>query len=83
MQPVSDWQVDLIRKALDARGLTAMGQRRQTIASLAGRDVESLRALTQDEALRVLAALAGRPRKTSSRTSTWDERDEDTWIDRL
>ena len=81
--PIADWQVDLLRKALDARGLTSMSDRQQAIASAAGRTVESLRALTHDEGLQVLSRL-GQQRAGGRRdTSLWDSRDEDTWIDRL
>lgn len=81
--PVADWQVGLLRKALDARGLATMGERRQAIESVAGRSVESLRALTNAEALRVLSRLGESPAKKPTSGSTWDEREEDTWIDRL
>lgn len=82
-QPVSDWQVNLLRKALDARGLTSMAERRAAIESAAGRDVSSLRALTQEEALRILSRFGQEPPKRSSSGSVWDDREEDTWIDRL
>ena len=81
--PVADWQIDLLRKALDARGLTTMAERQQAIETATGRPVESLRALTQEEALSVLNRLGQAPTKKPPGTSAWDERDEDTWIDRL
>lgn len=80
--PVADWQVDLLRKALDARGLTTMDERKTAIELAAGRPVEALRALTHDEALKVLSNLGPTGDKSVSR-STWDERETDTWIDRL
>ncbi|WP_156411471.1 hypothetical protein [Nocardioides sp. Soil805] len=85
LAPVSipDWQIELLRKALDSRGLTSMAERQQAIQSAAGRPVESLRALTHDEGLRVLSVLGQRPRRSASDGSAWDDRDEDTWIDRL
>jgi len=81
--PIADWQVDLLRKALDARGLTSMSDRQQAIESAAGRTVESLRSLTHDEGLRVLSRLGQQPSAGRSATSQWDDREEDTWIDRL
>jgi DNA polymerase-3 subunit epsilon len=81
--PIADWQVDLLRKALDARGLTTQGERQAAIAEHAGRPVESLRVLTHEEALRVLSRLGQTPAAKSGTGSAWDERDEDTWIDRL
>lgn len=81
--PVSDWQVDLLRKALDARGLTSMAERQTAIETAAGREVSSLRALTQEEALSILNQFGQEPRKRGSAGSAWDDRQEDTWIDRL
>jgi hypothetical protein len=81
--PIADWQVDLLRKALDARGLTSMADRQQAVETAAGRAVESLRALTNDEGLQVLSRLGQQPSAGRSAASQWDEREEDTWIDRL
>ncbi|MDT9591598.1 hypothetical protein RDV89_00870 [Nocardioides zeae] len=81
--PIADWQVDLLRRALDARGLTSMADRQQAIESAAGRAVESLRALTLDEGLQVLSRLGQQPSAGRSATSQWDDREDDTWIDRL
>lgn len=80
--PISDWQVDLLRKALDARGHTSMIERQIAIEAAAGREVPSLRALTQEEALSILNQFGQEPPKRSS-GSAWDNREEDTWIDRL
>ena len=81
--PITDWQVDLLRNALDARALTAMNDRKRAIETAAERPVESLRSLTHDEALRVLSKLGQTPATKSPTGSAWDERDGDTWIDRL
>ncbi|WP_310964093.1 hypothetical protein [Nocardioides terrisoli] len=81
--PIADWQVDLLRKALDARGLKSMADRRQAVESATGRNVESLRALTHEEGLQVLSRLGPRSSGERSATSQWDEREADTWIDRL
>lgn len=81
--PISDWQRDLIVKALDARGVTAMDKRQQLVEAAAGRSLSSLRDLSHDEAIAVLNRLGrGRP-TTVSASSLWESRDEDTWIDRL
>lgn len=80
--PIADWQVELLRNALEARGLTSMAERRQVIESAAGRSVESLRSLTHDEGMQVLSRLGQQPSGRSA-TSQWDDREEDTWIDRL
>ncbi|WP_262852282.1 hypothetical protein [Mumia quercus] len=81
--PIADWQVELLRRALDARNLTDMSDRRQQIEDLSGRPVASLRELTADEAMTVLAALGRTPPAARPSGSSWDDRDEDTWIDRL
>lgn len=81
--PIADWQVDLLRNALEARGLTSMAERRQVIESAAGRSVASLRSLTHDEGMQVLSRLGEQQSSGRSATSQWDDRDEDTWIDRL
>ena len=80
---VADWQVDLLRKALDARGLTSMEDRKRAVEGAAGRTVRTLRDLTHDEAIRVLNRLGEASRDAHRSTSLWESRDEETWIDRL
>ena len=80
---IADWLVDAIREAMTARGLTTMAERQHAIEAVAGRSVESLRSLTRAEALRVLTLLGSTPAPQTNQTSAWDDRDEDTWIDRL
>ncbi|HEY0890173.1 MAG TPA: hypothetical protein VGE38_11230 [Nocardioides sp.] len=79
---IADWQVELIRKALDGQGWTSMSDRQAAVVQAAGREVESLRALTHDEAIRVLARL-GEIGRTRAARSLWEQREDDTWIDRL
>lgn len=79
---IADWLVKDIRDALTARGLTTMAERQGAIEAAVERPVESLRALTRAEALRVLASLRS-PSAPTDDASSWDNRDEDTWIDRL
>lgn len=81
--PIADWLVDAIRTALTARGLTSMVERQQAIEASVERPVESLRSLTRAEALRVLSLLGSTPAPKTSQTTAWDDRDEETWIDRL
>ena len=79
----ADWQLDLIRKSLDARGIASMEDRQSLIVQHVGRDVASLRELTSEEALMVLNALGeGVPGSRDSR-SQWDDRGDATWIDRM
>ena len=81
--PIADWLVKDIRTALTSRGLTTMAKRQQAIEAIVERPVESLRLLTRAEALRVLSRLAPASAQQTRSTSSWDNRDEDTWIDRL
>ena len=80
---IADWLVDALREALTARGLTTMSERQQAIEAAAERPVESLRSLTRAEALRILAELSPTSDDQAGSASSWDNRDEDTWIDRL
>ena len=81
--PIADWLVDQLKEALTVRGLTTMAERQQAIEAAAERPVESLRSLTRAEALRVLERLNADPAPQSRSASAWDNRAEDTWIDRL
>lgn len=80
---IPDWLVDQLKDALTARGLTTMTERQQAVEATAGRPVESLRSLTRSEALRVLERLNAESGPQTRSGSSWDDRDEDTWIDRL
>lgn len=81
---IADWQVAQVRRALDARGVHEMSDRHQLIVGLVGRPVESLRDLTSSEALSLLRQLAkSAPTTATVGRSSWDDRGEDTWIDRL
>lgn len=80
--PIADWQVDLLRKALDARGIADMAERQRLIEETVGRPVNSLRGLTHDEGIKILSHV-GQSAPQRGEGSAWDERDEDTWIDRL
>ncbi|WP_232676814.1 hypothetical protein [Nocardioides sp. R-C-SC26] len=80
---VPEWQIGLLRKALDARGLDDMTARKAAIDAAVGRPVASLRELTAAEAMGALRVL-GEDQAAAQRTRrTWDDRDEDTWIDRM
>ena len=81
--PIAGWLVDQLREALAARGLTTMAERQQVIEAASGRSVESLRSLTRSEALRLLEQLQKDSGARAQSGSSWDARDEDTWIDRL
>jgi len=78
-----DWQVTSLREALDALELVTMDARKAVVEEIAGRPVRSLRDLTFAEARVVSEALAARRNSTNGSGSAWDNRDGDTWIDRL
>jgi hypothetical protein len=77
------WQLAALRKPLDERGLVTMAERPAFIEQLVGRPVETLRDLTFAEARSASEAMAARKDPSSTAGSTWDNRGEDTWIDRL
>lgn len=94
-EPIDDWRVDQLRRALDARGLITMADRQRAVEDAVGRQVDSLRSLTRKEATRVIAEFdppppPPPPRSTASASrrpapggSAWDDREEATWIDKL
>ncbi len=67
--PIAEWLVDALGEALTARGLTTMAGRQQAIEAVPGRPVESLRALTRAEALRILSSLGPTPAPQTRSTS--------------
>ncbi len=78
---VPGWQVEQLRAAFDRRGIDSMEERRALVTRVAGREVESLRDLTSREARVIAEALVDRVADPG--TSSWDDREDDTWIDRL
>ncbi|GAB2644646.1 hypothetical protein GCM10027270_35410 [Nocardioides ginkgobilobae] len=75
-----------LRRALDAQGLVDMTDRKLAVERAVGRSVDSLRDLSAVEVRAVLAhfaAMPGSDSESGSQNSSWDERDHDTWIDRL
>ncbi|MFT4010663.1 MAG: hypothetical protein QM655_11555 [Nocardioidaceae bacterium] len=60
-----------------------MEERKALIETEVGRPVASLRALTHEEALRLLSKMGQQGPVKPRVSSSWDEREEDTWIDRL
>ena len=80
---IADGLVDAIREAPTDRGLTTMPERQQAVEAVTGRPIESLRSLTRAEALRVVSDLSPTTAPKAGATSAWDDREGDTWIDRL
>lgn len=83
--PVQSWQIDQLRNALDAAGVTEMRDRQELVEELVDRPVASLRELRFADVRPVLEALHARRSATHAipKGSAWDQRDEDTWIDRI
>ena len=84
--PIRDEQVQHIREAFQSAGIDEQSERKALIESVASRPVASLRELLAVEASLVLGAIRklanAKPAQKSS-GSAWDDREEDTWIDKL
>jgi len=82
--PVTDEQVAQLRAKLDGSGLTSMEDRQQLVERLVGRPVAGLRELTASEARVLLIRIRTVSTGDSQRQgSAWDQREGDTWIDRM
>lgn len=83
-QRVAAWQIEQVRSALDTLGATKMSERQGIVEEIVGHPITALRELTYDEVRPLLEGLHARKAASpTSSSSAWDERDEDTWIDRL
>ncbi|MFF1254923.1 hypothetical protein ACFVYC_20845 [Pseudarthrobacter sp. NPDC058329] len=80
--PIRPEQVQQIREAFDKAGVTEQDERKALINSVIVRDIASLRELHAAEVRRVVMAIEQRT-KPKSTGSAWDDREEDTWIDKL
>lgn len=77
-------QVRQVRDAFAAAGIDSMAERRAIIESCTVRPVASIRELLAKDLQLVLRRIQQRglpPKQVSG--SAWDDRDEDTWIDKL
>jgi hypothetical protein len=84
--PIRDEQVQHIRDAFAAAGIEGQDDRKTLIESVSSRPVGSLRDLLAVEASLILATLKKRVEAKPVKESTgsaWDDREEDTWIDKL
>lgn len=80
--PIRPDQIQQIRDAFDKAGVTEQRERKSLINSVLVRDVASLRELHAVEVRRILQAIEQRS-KPKLTGSAWDNRDEETWIDKL
>lgn len=82
--PIKAEQVQAIRDAFERAGVVSQNDRKTLIESVVVREVASLRQLQAVEARRILQRIEAlrRPNPATS-GSAWDNREEDTWIDKL
>lgn len=82
--PISPAQIAGIRNAFDNAGIAGMAERQEVIQSCVIRKISNIRELYSREVRQVLARVEGWNRTTDTVTgSAWDNREEDTWIDKL
>ncbi|CCQ47181.1 putative uncharacterized protein [Pseudarthrobacter siccitolerans] len=82
--PIKPEQIQTIRDAFEEAGMVSQDERKALIESVLVREVASLRELKAVEAQRILQRIEGlHSRKPVSTGSAWDNREEDTWIDKL
>lgn len=82
---IRDEQVVEIREAFETAGIDSMDERRTLIESCVLRPVASVRELLARDVRGVLERIAARASVAGAPGSgtAWDDRTEDTWIDRL
>lgn len=82
--PIRGDQIAEVRSAFEAAGITDQTERHAIVQSAVTRPVESLRDLKATDVRHVLARITARASAATSGTgSAWDQREDDTWIDRL
>lgn len=81
---ITDQQIASIRQAFEEAGITSMEERQQLIESCVVRPVAGLRELQARDVRRILKRISDQQRRKGPQAgSAWDNRDEDTWIDKL
>lgn len=83
--PIRADQVQDIRQAFESAGLMEQDQRKSFVESVVVREVASLRDLNALEAHRLLKRVRAKQSQAgpAAKGSAWDNRDHDTWIDKL
>ena len=82
--PISPEQIASIRSALDKAGIVSMAERQEVIQSCVIRRISNIRELYSRDVRQVLARIEGWGSKSEPTSgSAWDNREEDTWIDKL
>jgi DNA polymerase-3 subunit epsilon len=86
-RPISDDQIGKIRRLLDRTGAVTQAARKAVVEEVLSRKVPELRNLSSFEAGRVIVHLSSlvtpEAKPAGSQRSAWDDREDDTWIDRL
>lgn len=81
---ISPEQIASIRSAFDTAGIADMAERQEVIQSCVIRKISNIRELYSREVRQVLTRIEGWGRKAEAASgSAWDNRGEDTWIDKL
>ena len=81
---ISEEQVAAIRDAFDHASIISMEERQQIIESCTARPIANIRQLQARDVRRVLKRIAERQNyQKPASGSSWDNREEDTWIDKL
>ncbi|MCQ6269124.1 hypothetical protein M8J71_01200 [Pseudarthrobacter sp. R1] len=82
--PITESQIQRLRNAFAAAGIDSMDERQRLIESCTIRSVASIRELRARDVRPVLKRIEERANGPQDATgSAWDNRDEDTWIDKL
>lgn len=81
---ISDEQIMIIRQAFDNAKISDMSDRQEIIQSCMIRPISNIRKLYAREVAVVLRRIASAASADEPMTgSAWDNREEDTWIDKL
>lgn len=82
--PINPRQVEQLRAAFEGAAITSMDERQKIIGESTGRQVENIRQLFSREVMAILSHIDRTGRRVEkTRSSAWDDREEDTWIDKL
>ncbi|MFL4473767.1 hypothetical protein ACIPVK_07215 [Paeniglutamicibacter sp. MACA_103] len=81
---ISEEQIAWLRRAFDEAQISDMSERRELIQGCMIRPIETIRQLYAREFNVVMRRIASSGKSDAPMTgSTWDNREEDTWIDKL
>lgn len=85
--PISEEEIEKIRSAFAKANIIDQEKRQRFIQSTLGREVSSLSAVLSHEVPRIIYGLNdiifAAKFSTANERSAWDDREEDTWIDKL